>query len=486
MKNQFAEITMAATLGLALAFTSCSDNKAITVESGSFTDVRDGRTYKTVKIATLTWMAENLNYNAEGSKCYDNYPSICEAYGRLYDWETAMKACPSGWHLPSKYEWDVLTELVGGEKKEGKLLKATSGWLFNGNGEDKFGFSALPCGYGSSNGSFGGFGDIGYWWTAGEEHNRYAYARYYANADWKHGTSADWTDIDKKFLFSVRCLRDYTKLELEIAMKKAEEEMKKEELTAVKKIPFTDARDSTDKSNLNSARCLQDYAGREIAAKEEQEAAMVKNAEEAWKRIEKISGYFTDARDGKKYRTVKVGEQTWMAENLNHNVGGSKCYDKDPANCEKYGRLYDWKTAMKACPSGWHLPTKEEWDLLYRFAEGPDGPSSPYSNTLGKKLKAANGWYKYGNGTDEFGFSALPGGFLSIDLSALLAGIFDGPPPDSSDGSFRNIGQYSYWWSASELGAYAYSWLIMHNEDYTFWDSNNSKSHLLSVRCLGD
>jgi len=101
MKSQFAEITMAATLGLALIFTSCSDNETIAVESGSFTDVRDGQTYKTVKIATLTWMAENLNYNAEGSKCYDNYPSICEAYGRLYDWETAKTACPDGWHLPS-------------------------------------------------------------------------------------------------------------------------------------------------------------------------------------------------------------------------------------------------------------------------------------------------------------------------------------------------------------------------------------------------
>ncbi len=181
--------------------------------------------------------------------------------------------------------------------------------------------------------------------------------------------------------------------------------------------------------------------------------------------------------------------QTGTAENLNYNAEGSKCYYNDSAYCEKYGRLYDWETAMKACPSGWHLPISTEWDLLYHFADSTSGTDSSYkSETAGRYLKTVDVWddliSEYSGGTDKYGFSALPGGYSSIYISVLLAGIFDGPPPDSSDGSFRNIGKYSYWWSASELGEYAYSWLIMHNEDYTFWDSNNSKSHLLSVRCL--
>jgi len=133
-------------------------------ERWSFTDARDGKNYKVVRIGTQIWLAENLNYEAKGSVCYNNEPANCDKYGRLYNLNTAMKACPKSWHLPSKQEWEILTATIGGEDTEGKHLKAKSGWNNNGNGDDTYGFSALPGG-GGVIGHFGGVGDSGGWWS---------------------------------------------------------------------------------------------------------------------------------------------------------------------------------------------------------------------------------------------------------------------------------------------------------------------------------
>jgi len=129
-------------------------------QQNTFADARDGKKYKSVKIGTQTWMAENLNYEVKGffvkgvNKCYENKESNCDKYGRLYDWNTAKTACPKGWHLPSKEEWETLTAAIGGEKTEGKHLKAKSGWNKDGNGLDSYGFSALPGSRGKSDGNF--------------------------------------------------------------------------------------------------------------------------------------------------------------------------------------------------------------------------------------------------------------------------------------------------------------------------------------------
>ncbi|MDR1829528.1 MAG: fibrobacter succinogenes major paralogous domain-containing protein [Candidatus Fibromonas sp.] len=185
-------------------------------------DKRDGKTYKTVKIGGQVWMAENLNYNANGSKCYDNKPANCEKYGRLYDWNTALKVCPSGWHLPDDNEWTKLMEFLASNKKDvrygkgnfegwtleyyenaGKYLKAKSGWNDNGNGTDEFGFSALPGGGGFFSGvSFSLVGSLGSWWSATEDYSGNAYRRYMS------GDYANWDNLIKSNLFSVRCVQD--------------------------------------------------------------------------------------------------------------------------------------------------------------------------------------------------------------------------------------------------------------------------------------
>jgi uncharacterized protein (TIGR02145 family)/uncharacterized repeat protein (TIGR02543 family) len=181
-------------------------------------------------------------------------------------------------------------------------------------------------------------------------------------------------------------------------------------------------------------------------------------------------GSFTDPRDNQTYRTVVIGTQTWMAENLNfagHLLGDSWCYNNVPDSCARYGRLYTWEAAMAGssssttspsgvqgvCPAGWHLPSRAEWTTLVNFVG-----SSP-----GTKLKSsAPDW----DGTDEYGFSALPGGLRS------------------TVGSFLNVGSFGYWWSATESSAtHAWSRRMGTGNDNVGEDSN-AKGIGLSVLCV--
>jgi uncharacterized protein (TIGR02145 family) len=171
------------------------------------------------------------------------------------------------------------------------------------------------------------------------------------------------------------------------------------------------------------------------------------------------AGTFTDARDGKTYKTVKIGNQKWMAQNLNYKTGNSWCYDGDDSKCNQYGRLYDWNTAKSACPSGWHLPSQAEWKELEAVASGSDA---------GKKLKAASGWNNNGNGTDEYGFSALPGGNRI------------------TDGLFLNAGLSGNWWTATASGSGgAYYRYMGYRNGYVVEDYSDVGSGF-SVRCVGD
>ena len=347
--------------------------------------------FKTVKIGEQVWMAENLNIETAGSKCYDNKPENCQKYGRLYDWNTAKTACPSGWHLPTFEEWEVLEKTAGG-KIAGKYLKAKSGWNNNkgksGNGEDKFGFSAVPGGY-SDGSSFDGVSYMGGWWSATEYGDAAAFTR---------NMGYDYENIDY-----------YNR--------------------------------GTSKGYFESVRCIQGDA---------------KATATAEKPAEKASGStLTDTRDSKTYKTVKIGNQTWMAENLNFEAKGSKCYDNKPDNCKKYGRLYDWNTAKKACPSGWKLPSDAEWNTLVNFAGG---------ETAGNALKASS----WNNGNDTFGFSALAGG----------AGNSSGDFYHEAENEDGN------WWSATEHDASDAYFRSIYYYDANVARGSNDKTALFSVRCI--
>jgi uncharacterized protein (TIGR02145 family) len=174
-------------------------------------------------------------------------------------------------------------------------------------------------------------------------------------------------------------------------------------------------------------------------------------------------GYITDIRDDKRYWVVRIGTQVWFAENLAYKParGDYWSYDELISNVSKYGYLYFWETANSACPTGWHVPSVEEWNSLLNYLGG--------KTIAGGKLKTVNGW----NGpdakaTDIYGFSALPAGNRAIG------------------GSFYHLGDDALFWSGtSQSNKSALKIRLSHN-----WDSVGIEAcgrlTGLSVRCIQD
>jgi uncharacterized protein (TIGR02145 family) len=167
-----------------------------------FVDDRDGRKYSTVVIGTQTWMSENLNFETSNSYCYGHNASNCTKYGRLYEWNTAMKACPSGWHVPSRAEFETFFEAVGGMNFAGRTLKYASNGISNDDDTDSFGFKALPAG-GFWGDDFIGGGSTAFFWSSSDD----VYQADFISLDFSI-ESAGISSITKTCRFSVRCLKD--------------------------------------------------------------------------------------------------------------------------------------------------------------------------------------------------------------------------------------------------------------------------------------
>lgn len=224
----------------------CKTNAGDNCEYETLADNRDGKTYKTVKIGSQWWMAQNLDYETESSSCYNNADSNCTTYGRLYTWAAAMDSvgafgtkgkgcgfrtkcspvppvrgiCPEGWHLPDQAEWETLFEAVGGKSTAAKELRSATGW--NNAGEDRFAFSALPAGSreleksesagGNSvylPGEFSGKGYVACFWSSTEtltesEYTGTAYRIYWENKDDNVGIG----NRMKSLMMGVRCVKD--------------------------------------------------------------------------------------------------------------------------------------------------------------------------------------------------------------------------------------------------------------------------------------
>ncbi len=226
----------ASLLVTATGFLSSCDNKSTNSDGGgissstvpwntsitydTFKDSRDGKLYRTVKIGTQTWMAENLNYAGNGTKigaCYNLVLDSCATLGRRYTWWEAMAVlpssgasptgvqqgiCPLGWHVPSDTEWTILTTVAGGASWAGEKLKSTSGWADSGIGIDKYGFRALAGGGTGLLLEYAGYGGV--WWTATPYNSTRAE---YRIMDYDDVGVGRWDDY-KALSFSLRCVRD--------------------------------------------------------------------------------------------------------------------------------------------------------------------------------------------------------------------------------------------------------------------------------------
>lgn len=454
------------------------------IDYGTLTDARDGHKYKTVQIGNQTWMAENLKYvdtlkmdcsRIDGYRwcanatCLDEQNKTCDVVGVLYTWAAAVDSarlvsesvnpekccfcdakcsvpakvqgvCPDGWHLPSDDEWNTLFVSVGGVDVAGQALKARIGWGKEDN-LDAYGFSALPTGFVHMSHVL--LENTAFFWSASDSDSFYAHNVRVSPAD---SSVSILKYTEKHEYLTVRCVKD-------------------------------------DSAEVTASG---------IAAKPKSGNASPFS--------EVTRGFMKDTRDGQTYKTVKIGDQTWMAKNLNYryNEGSAKsyCYGNRADLCTKYGRLYTWAAAIDSvqiykdtkeqcgdgqwcklpekvrgvCPSGWHLPTKAEWDMLITTVGCPC--------KAGKALKSRRGWYNKHNGTDDYGFSALPGGMRYED---------DHSVEKPEEGRFMDAGYEAIFWSATEETSDEASWMFIsaYQDDASTLVSWR-KHGALSVRCVKD
>jgi uncharacterized protein (TIGR02145 family) len=178
-------------------------------QTGTYSDMRDGKAYTTVIIGSQTWFAENLSFIPDSGKywVYENKKGSALNYGCLYNWETANHVCPATWHLPSDAEWTTLTDYLGGEASAGGKLKTATHWKVDAHGyaTNESGFGALPAGYRYYiDGTFDRLFERAYFWTSTPNSKETAFTRLLRYFD----DEVDRAGYNRAFGFSVRCVKD--------------------------------------------------------------------------------------------------------------------------------------------------------------------------------------------------------------------------------------------------------------------------------------
>jgi len=516
---------------------------------GTLKDARDGRVYKTVKIGEQVWMAENLNVstfrngdpipqaktNEEWETAGDNkQPAWCFfnndaknniPNGKLYNFYAMVDErglTPTNWRILNNEDWSNLELSLGIDYAS--RIKSKSGWIDNSNGTNKSGFSAYPSGWRAANGSFIGFGDHGVYLSfPNSDDDVFTKKVIFRNA------ILTYQYPNKNFGYSVRCVKnglgekdntiiinlppsaDNIKSKLyEFGYLLPRNKVSIEEAKAILKFlgaketyiyntrpePFVVGRfndkyaitiwvGTYGKLNTYGIR----YGNLDLAYHRSNDSYF----EFTKMTITHVAGYtqqygsFKDTRDGKVYKTVKIGQQVWMAENLNTDrfrngdlipeaktieewevAGNNKqpawCYyENAPANGAKYGKLYNWYAVSDSrglAPVGYHIPSDGEWTILTDYLGGEE--------IAGSKMKSKQGWAKDGNGTNSSGFSGLPGCYRGFD------------------GAFSYVGYNGSWWSPTEGSAGSAWGRVLGYEDGDVDRLYTGKAEGFSVRCLRD
>lgn len=441
------------------------------IDYGTMTDPRDGKTYRTVDIEGTIWMAENLNYTGHEvgkSYCFKGDEDICKLYGRFYSRDAAMNSskceygascllgndpiqgiCPDGWHIPTYSETQTLVTLAG---KKAQPLMSTIGWgtedsLYINPGIDTYGLSFVGTGQYDTKDGYNDIGEFTFMWV------------YYQSSDMYYllirgkDNEAFINDFDGyESNFSVRCVKG----DGVVPVSSSESSSSAKSSSSVSSSSVS----SSSRTKQAGAEPLLEAAGEQFNPDIEY-------------------GTMTDSRDGKTYKTVKVGSATWMAENLNYagnEIGVSTCFNDDDRFCELYGHFYSRSAAMNSsscayksscdlgtghiqgiCPDGWHIPTNKEAQDLVNLASGHALP-----------LMSAKGW-KTGitPGTDTYGLS------------------FVGTGCYCSDDGFHSLGEYGRLWVYYASSTQYYIVIRGSENEAEVWDYNDEECYN-PVRCVKD
>ncbi len=447
----------------------------------------------------------------------DLFSSLYLAYGALYNYAAAQLACPEGWHLPSSNEWKNLTTYLG-ENPGGKLKSTLTQpyphprWTaLNVDASNESGFRGLPGGK-QFDKDFSGQGYSGLWWSATPENNtegRYLLLQNSSGA-------ATINNFPNESGFSVRCILDEelsvptvntinvsaisafaALIEVEIVSSGGGSITEKGVCWSTS--PYPTIADNYTASEGNQTNFSVEITNLDELTKYYVRAYAANSAGVSYgyqlvfttddNNFPPCPGLpsFTDSRDGTTYETVLIGNQCWMRQNLawlpdvHKPLNGSSSesryyvygYDStilqeavNRANYINYGTLYNWRSAISACPQGWHLPRNDEWQILTDYLGGEEAAGGkmksehtvpdPHPRWIMPNAEASNQSF----------FSGYPGGFR-IHF-----------------GYFKDIGSIGQWWSFDTVNQSSVWMRGLNSENGLVENNYASKKNGLSVRCI--